>query len=612
MLKFQNNVLELIARGNPLKQTLEQLCLGIEGLILNARTMICSVDQEGMLHMLAAPNLPDSYGYSFNGIVVGPNVGSCGRAIYYKVPVVVSDIENDPKWASYKQLALPLGLLACTSIPILSDTGDALGALAVYFDEKHTPSAAEQEIIDIAVGLCKLAMMREMRILNYERRATVDIQTGVANRTAFDDALSQLRCELPGSWALFVIDIDNLKVTNDTFGHEVGDVLINTIATRIAAALSPDITFRTGGDEFTVIIQNHKALYDLDHAADLVFEALSSPVHCDGQTILPRVTIGGAVLAALDTHPQTVRRNADFALYHAKENARGSFVLYQANVGTRIVHRRNSIREVREALEEKRITAHYQPLIRLDTKEIIGFEALSRMTTPSGDILSAAMFQESFSDVHIASEITQYMLSIVAQDIRRWLDLGLPVQHVGVNVTAADFYVGDLAAFVSKTFAQYNVPLCHLIIEVTENAYIGQRDDVVASGIRNLRLLGVRIALDDFGTGFAALAHLLTVPVDIIKIDRSFVCRLVPGDPSVAIVKGIVQIARDLNIKLVAEGVETLELAKTLEKMGCQLGQGYAFSKAVEYDTATTLLRDYGQDYQPRHSAIIQPYSTKN
>jgi EAL domain-containing protein (putative c-di-GMP-specific phosphodiesterase class I) len=296
-----------------------------------------------------------------------------------------------------------------------------------------------------------------------------------------------------------------------------------------------------------------------------------------------------------------VRRNADFALYHAKDNARGSFVLYQANLGTRILHRRNSIKEVREALEEKRITAHYQPIIRLDTGEVVGFEALSRMTTPSGDILSAAMFQESFSDVHIASEITQYMLSIVAQDIRHWLDLGLPVQHVGVNVTAADFYVGDLAAFVSKKFSDYNVPLNHLIIEVTENAYIGQRDDVVASGIRNLRLLGVRVALDDFGTGFAALAHLLTVPVDIIKIDRSFVCRLAPGDPSVAIVKGIVQIARDLNIRLVAEGVETLELSETLQKMGCQLGQGYAFSKAVECEKATEILREFGQ-YNDRSS----------
>ncbi|NKX16796.1 EAL domain-containing protein [Ochrobactrum pseudogrignonense] len=216
------------------------------------------------------------------------------------------------------------------------------------------------------------------------------------------------------------------------------------------------------------------------------------------------------------------------------------------------------------------------------------------MTTTSGDILPASVFQESFSDVHIASEITQYMLTIVAQDIRRWLDLGLPVQHIGVNVTAADFYVGDLAAFVSKTFAKYDVPLRHLIIEVTENAYIGQRDDVVASGIRNLRMLGVRIALDDFGTGFAALAHLLTVPVDIIKIDKSFVCRLAPGDPSVAIVKGIVQIAGDLKIKLVAEGSRLWPLLKSCSRWDAS-SAGYAFSKAVNYEKATVLLRDLGQ-----------------
>jgi diguanylate cyclase (GGDEF)-like protein len=595
VLKFQNIVLELIARGKPLEQTLVQLCLEMEELIADASVMVCSVDSAGMMHLLAAPGIPESYGKILDGTVVGPEVGSCGSAIYHNAAVSVADIENDPKWATYKKCVLPFGLLACSSVPIRNETGEVVGALAVYFSKKHTPSAQEQQVINTGATLCNLAMAREMRILNYERRATVDEQTGLPNRAAFDDALSQLRCELAGSWALFVIDIDNLKVTNDTFGHEVGDFLIHTIATSISATMAPDITFRTGGDEFTVIIQRHSALYDLDHTAELIFKSLSSHVEFDGQTILPRVTIGGAVLAAQDTQPQIVRRNADFALYHAKENARGSFVRYQPNVDTRIVHRRNSIREVREALDQKRITAHYQPVMRLDTREVIGFEALSRMTTTSGDILPASVFQESFSDVHIASEITQYMLTIVAQDIRRWLDLGLPVQHIGVNVTAADFYVGDLAAFVSKTFAKYDVPLRHLIIEVTENAYIGQRDDVVASGIRNLRMLGVRIALDDFGTGFAALAHLLTVPVDIIKIDKSFVCRLAPGDPSVAIVKGIVQIAGDLKIKLVAEGVETMALAETLQQMGCQLGQGYAFSKAVNYEKATVLLRDLGQ-----------------
>lgn len=609
MLKFQNAVLELIARGKPLEQTLVRLCLEMETLIADASVMVCSVDSAGMMHLLAAPSIPESYRDVLDGTVVGPEVGSCGSAIYHNAPVSVADIENDPKWANYKKCVLPFGLLACSSVPLHNEADDVVGALAVYFHKQHTPTAYEREVIDTGAILCNLAIAREIRILNYERRATVDEQTGLPNRAAFDDALSNLRCELAGSWALFVIDIDNLKVTNDTFGHEVGDFLINTIATRVSASMAPDITFRTGGDEFTVIIQSHNALYDLDQTAELIFKALSSPVEFDGQTILPRVTIGGAVLAAQDTQPQIVRRNADFALYHAKENSRGSFVRYQPNVDTRIVHRRNSIREVREALDEKRITAHYQPLIRLDTREVIGFEALSRMTTKSGDILPASVFQESFSDVHIASEITQYMLSIVAQDIRRWLDMGLPVQHVGVNVTAADFYVGDLSAFISKTFGRYDVPLNHLIIEVTENAYIGQRDDVVASGIRNLRLLGIRIALDDFGTGFAALAHLLTVPVDIIKIDKSFVCRLAPGDPSVAIVKGIVQIAGDLKIKLVAEGVETMALATTLQQMGCQLGQGYAFSKAVNYDKATTLLRERGQ--YPEHHSVAEPRPLK-
>lgn len=606
VLKFQNNVLELIAKGKPLEYTLRRVCLGMEKLLHEARVMVCSVDSAGMLHTLAAPHMPEIYSNALNGVVVGPEVGSCGSAIYYNAPVTVTDIENDLKWATYKNYVLPLGLRACSSVPVRDESGKAIGALAVYFSAEHAPTASEQRLINAAGRLCKLAMARERRILNYQRRATVDGLTGLPNRSAFDDALSQLRCELPGSWALFVIDVDNLKVTNDTFGHEVGDFLIKTVASRISTSLAPDITFRTGGDEFTVIIQSHQALYDLDHMSLLVFEALSSPMEFQGQTIRPSVTIGGAVLASQDTQPEIVRRNADMALYHAKETSRGSFVRYQPNVGTRIAQRHNSIREVREALEQKRITAHYQPVMRLDTNEVIGFEALSRMTTLGGNILPASVFQESFSDVHVASEITQHMLTVVAEDIRRWLDQGLPVQHVGVNVTAADFYVGDLSQFVAQTFGNYDVPLSHLIIEVTENAYIGQRDDVVASGIRRLREQGVRIALDDFGTGFAALAHLLTVPVNIIKIDRSFVSRLAPGDPSMAIVKGILQIAKDLDIRLVAEGIETLELAAKLREMGCMLGQGYAFSKAVDFEEATKLLQNYGQ-----HTSVSASLSAK-
>ncbi|MPT46945.1 MAG: EAL domain-containing protein [Sphingobium sp.] len=582
----------------PLQDTLERLCVEAENFFDNGRLTVISVDAAATLHLLAAPAFPPLYRNAIEGIMTGPNIGSCGSAIYRNEMVCISDIENDPKWTAFKTMALPLGYRACTSAPIRNAAGDAIGAVAVYFTEKRLPHEKELAVLAECVELCELAIARQERVMDRERRATLDALTGLPNRAAFDDVLAQLRCELPGSWALFVIDVDNLKVTNDTFGHDVGDALIEAVGQRVAAALTPDTVFRTGGDEFTAIIRDSISLHDLHHSAEKILESVAVPLEHEGTVMLPRVTIGGAVLTPQDVRPAAVRRNADFALYHAKETQRGGFVRYWSGIGTRMAHRQDSVRDVFQALEQGRIEAYYQPILKLDTYEIVGFEALCRMVSESGQVVPAALFHDAFADARVASELTRYMLTIVARDLRMWLDAGLPVQHVGLNVTSADFYLGNLLGRIEAAFGEYDVPLDHLIVEVTEDAYIGQRDDVMASGIRALRLKGVKVSLDDFGTGFAALTHLLNVPVDIIKIDQSFVRKLLPGHPGMAIVRGLIQIANDLGIKVVAEGIETREQAETVQALGGQLGQGYAFSKAVSCADAAALLRRHGQ-YSP-------------
>ena len=196
----------------------------------------------------------------------------------------------------------------------------------------------------------------------------------------------------------------------------------------------------------------------------------------------------------------------------------------------------------------------------------------------------------------VATELTECMLLKVAADMRRWLDQGLPLQHVGINLAAADFHAGNLQERLCGVFNEVDVPLKHVILEVTKSVYLGQRDHVVADQIKSLRAMGMRVALDDFGTGFASLTHLLTVPVNIIKIDRSFVDRLVPGDGAVVIVEGIIRIATKLGLRVVAEGIKTDSQLGQLLSFGCTLGQGYLFSKAVDRDAAAALLSRYGQN----------------
>lgn len=591
ILELQNAILEMIAKGEPLTTTLSALCSKVEAAIPGITATVLRSDG-ARLSTLAAPSLPKSYSDAVDNLKVGLSSGSCGAAAYLGSPVVVTDIEADPKWTDHAALALPLGLKACWSSPVKS--GDSvIGTFAFYYRENRGPAELEQTIVDACVHLCAIAIEREERVAERQRLTYTDGLTGLRNRTAFDLALRTLSPPVNCGWGILIADVDNLKLANDTFGHAAGDALIRVVAERIAAAAGRENAYRLGGDEFAVIVVGEGEL-DLPRKAAEILSVLEHPTNCAGHVVFPAVTLGGA-LATDDIDPEQVRQNADIALYHAKEHARGQFVEYHSGLGTALTRRFRAVRDVSRALSENRIEAYYQPIVRLDTREAVGLEALCRMRTHSGDVVAAAHFHEATKDAHIASTLTERMLAKVAKDMRTWLDGGLPLQHVGVNLSAAEFRKGGLRDKICRVFEDADVPLDHLILEVTESVYLGQRDHVVADEIKALRLEGLKVALDDFGTGYASLTHLLTVPVDIIKIDKSFIDRTSIDDAGMVIVEGVLSIAGKLGIRVVAEGIEDEEQARCLEAFGCRLGQGYLFARPMDALKAGQFLSARGQ-----------------
>lgn len=595
MLRVENRILRLIAGGASIESTMQELCSQIQAILPDVICTVAGVEPGGLFRLLAAPSLPASFFELAAGVVIGPETGSCGSAAFLREPVLTVDIERDPKWTKYRELSLAHGLRACWSSPVVVDGGGAVAVVAFYFREPREPFDAERAAMSCCIDLCMIAWRRLERVIQTERRANIDALTGLPNRATFNEILAALPTDQIGSWAIFAADLDNLKTVNDTFGHKCGDALIRTAAHRIAQAALPDLTFRLGGDEFAIVIQDPEALADLHRLASRIFDALEQPADCDGQSVIPRATIGGAVLGSTADLAKTVHDCADFALYHAKETGRGGFVRYWPGIGSRITHRLDAIRDVSAALKDGRIEAHYQPIVRLDTREIIGIEALCRMRTPDGDIVAAEAFHEATTDAHVAVELSSHMLEIVAGDVRGWIDQGIPFQHVSVNVCSADFLAGNLRQKVEDIFGRARVPLDHLILEVKEDVYLGQCDRVIAREIAGLRKAGLRIALDDFGTGYASLTHLLSVPVDAIKIDQTFISRLWPEDPSLIIVQGLIDIARQLDIRIVAEGIEAEVQASQLWAMGCRLGQGFEFSRPVDRQQMTRLLRRHAQ-----------------
>ena len=590
LIEVQNSILKMVAQGDDLHTTLETLCGELERLLPGTRASILTLDTRGLLHPFVAPNLPDDYSAALDGIAIGPAAGSCGTAAYLRRVVVVDDIESDLRWSASKHLARAAGLKACFSSPIFGSKGQVLATFALYFDEPREPTAFEQSVVEGCLPLCMIALERHERVLERERLAYTDALTGLTNRAKYNKDLETL----PASgWSLLLIDIDNLKTVNDTFGHSAGDGLIAAVASRIADAAAPSGAYRIGGDEFAVIL-NEGASDDLVKLAEGIGQSVSVPAVCGEHTAFPTVTIGIAhALAGLSV--AQVRQNADIALYHAKEENRGGVLIYDADLTTAISRRSEAIHKVAAALKDDRIEAWYQPIVRIDTTEIVGVEALARMRAMDGRIVPAAEFFEATKDAQVAAALTRRMIERIARDVGEWLRLGIPFQHVGINLSAADFSCTDLPESLEEAFKREGVPLHHAVLEVTESVYLGDRDRRVAKKIASLRAAGLRIALDDFGTGFASLTHLITVPVDIIKIDKSFTDLLGPNDPGTSIVEGILHIAKRLGIKVVVEGIETLEQAELLLERGCVLGQGYLYSKALPADQICTLLCERGQ-----------------
>ena len=591
---LQNDILEDIARGKTLAECMERLCRQAEAISSGAVCSVLTVDDQARLQTLAAPSLPEHYAAAISGLPIGPSVGSCGTAVYRREPVEVTDIATDPLWAPYKELALPLGLRACWSTPIMARDGRVVGAFAFYFDKPRGPRALERHIVATCVHLCAIAIEHdEVRARNH-RLAYFDTLTKLPNRAQFNDAIAAIGAS-SSHYGLMLIDIDHLKTINDTLGHGAGDALIAEIGARLSAALPGCLACRIGGDEFAVLIPDCDSGSGMRALASAALAAIAAPLDHDGQSIQPSVTIGGALAGEDGQDSGTLRQNADLALYHAKETQRGRYVRFRSQLRSAMMQRIRIRKDVNAALEDDRIVPYYQPIIRLDTAEIVGVEALARMRLANGRLAAADEFHEALLDPKIAHRLTTQMLQSIAADMVQWRQAGVEFQHVALNVTSADFRKGDLVQRITRIMEKAGLPMQHLVVEITEQVFMGGRKDGVARTMDGLRAAGIAVALDDFGTGFASLTHLLDFPIDIIKIDRSFVAAIDSGARSGAIVESLLNMTRRLGMKTVAEGIETPSQAQRLGEMGCRLGQGYLYSPPVPAAHIRELLRRLGR-----------------
>jgi predicted signal transduction protein with EAL and GGDEF domain len=356
------------------------------------------------------------------------------------------------------------------------------------------------------------------------------------------------------------------------------------------ATSSDDLVARLGGDEFALLLMGRRSAAELEAFSNIILEQLRQPCEHQGKLIQCNASIGASSCTGVDT-AHNILKHADLALYEAKASGRGAFRLYNPTMWSGMLMRREMLTVAAAALDGDFITPFYQPKIHLQTGEIVGFEALLRCCLPGQAPKGPECVSAAFEDMTLAVELSDRMVDGVIRDVSKWLAAGLPFGHVAINTALAELRRGDFAERLRIKLIAAGIPPECLQVEVTESVLLGQGIDQVEHTFNQLAKMGIRLALDDFGTGFASLTHLKKFPIEIIKIDRSFVRDLQIDEEDGAIVDALIGLGRALKIEVVAEGIETSAQRDFLAGLGCTVGQGYLFGSAMPAVQIPALLR---------------------
>jgi diguanylate cyclase (GGDEF)-like protein len=417
-----------------------------------------------------------------------------------------------------------------------------------------------------------------------------DSLTGLPNRKAFferlETALARGRRHRTAVALLFV-DLDRFKLINDTLGHIAGDQLIVAVAERLRATTRPeDVVSRLSGDEFTILLED---VGDAAEVAERLTAELCRPLEFHGRKLVVTASVGVAVSDASTSSPEDLLRQSDLAMYAAKEGGRARSVVFDPAATPQFVERVELEAGLRSAVERDELRLHYQPIVDATSRQVEGFEALVRWQHPARGMLLPADFVGLAEETGLIDAVGTWVLEEACRALARWQSEmpGRPLMMT-VNVSVIQIHRPGFADLVARVIDQAGIPASSLILEMTESVLVDLERTVLV--LQELRLLGVRIALDDFGTGYSSLGYLRRLPLDFIKIDRSFVedLRGVEGDTS--IVRAIVDLARSVGLGLIAEGVETEAQARAVAALGCGLAQGFLYSRPQPLDAARSLL----------------------
>jgi diguanylate cyclase (GGDEF)-like protein/PAS domain S-box-containing protein len=441
--------------------------------------------------------------------------------------------------------------------------------------------------------------LRERRRLEAElsRSAFYDGLTGLPNRALLLDrvshALSFTRPDEAVSIAFILLDLDRFKVINESLGHAAGDRLLDDVGRRLSECLRPgDTVARFGGDEFAILLDTVHDADDALRVAERIEHELRAPFDLDGRDTFVAASLGIALGRAGATEPGDLLRDAEIALYRAKADTTSRHAVYEPSMSAAAAERLDLETDLRRAIERDEFQLEYQPLVDLATDRVVGLEALVRWQHPTRGLVPPLAFIPLAEETGLIVPIGRWVLETACRRARSWqLEVpGREALQVSVNLSAKQFAQPDLAELVAGILAETGLDPSSLELEITESVLMDESEAGIRA-LRALREIGVRLVLDDFGTGYSSLSYLKHLPLDTIKIDRSFVVELTGDDANLPIVHAVISLAHGLGIEVVAEGIETAEQLGWLRQLACDRGQGFYFARPLPAERLTELLR---------------------
>lgn len=585
LMEGQNQLLQLIGGSEDLMLILEETCQFVEKMIPNWRCGIQLLDDEQRcFKQTAGQRFPDVLKQQLMDMPVSYGNGIWSEAVLNLVPVWIVDIQHATSMQFVNQLEYLQNFSACGSWPIMGKNGQLLGTFTLFIESSEPLNHEDLGLISITIDIASIAIESKRSEDKVLKLAHYDELTGLPNRFLYNQYLTKSLAYADRNrtrLAVLFLDLDRFKNINDTFGHNEGDMVLRNVAQRFKQCLRvTDTIARVGGDEFILLVDQYTDPRDLGDIADKLLVAAALPFDIHGQECQLSASIGIATFPDDGCDAQILMKNADIAMYRAKNKGKDNYQFYASEMNVHTVERLAFEARLRRALERREFVVYYQPKVAVATGRIVGAEALVRWNHPDRGILLPGEFIALAEEAGLVGRMGMLVLDIACRDILFFRDVDQNFGRVAINLSGAQFNDVRLLEDVKSVVDFWRVDPASIEFEITESMVMHNRDQAIVL-MDGLKDAGFTLSIDDFGTGYSSLAYLKRFPVDSVKIDKSFI-KDIPLDPNdTAIVLAIVAMAHTLGLKVIAEGVETAIQLQTLAESCCDEYQGFYFSKAV-------------------------------